>query len=223
MVDFPRTDSAGADAGRRRCVGAQPGLSGGLHRRRGHQLELRRSRRMEWVVIRTSWLKQDSVQVVRLEARDALDLLRPREIRDLRAARRRSEERSNWWTGPARLRWDRAGAGVRAAGERRAVADEQDRAAAAGAFQQVERAGVGADDGAVRDAGDLLGPRVQPDHGRKLLHPAGSAGQVRMDGARGQGLPDRGGQSGAAEGRDLPGVLSDAAGGRRRRRACNRA
>ena len=36
-----------------------------------------------------------------------------------------------------------------------------------------------------------------------------------MDGAGGQGLPDRGGQSGEAQGRDLPRVLPDdqAAGG----------
>ena len=55
---------------------------------------------------------------------------------------------------------------------RRAVADEQGGAAATGALQQVERAVVGADDGAVRDAGGLFGPRVEPDCGRVLLHPA---------------------------------------------------
>ena len=72
---------------------------------------------------------------------------------------------------------------------------------------------MGADDGAVRDAGDLLGPGMEPDHGRELLHPARAEGQVRMDGAGGQGLSDCGGQSDAAEGRDLSGVVSDAAGG----------
>ena len=36
-------------------------------------------------------------QDVRMEARDALDLLRPREIRDLRAAGRGRRRRSSWW------------------------------------------------------------------------------------------------------------------------------
>ncbi len=80
--------------------------------------------------------------------------------------------------------------------------------AATGALQQIERAGVGADDGAVRDAGGVFGSRVEPDGGRELLHPAGAGGQVRVDGAGGQGLSDRGGQPDAAAGRDLPGVLS---------------
>ena len=66
--------------------------------------------------------------------------------------------------------------------------------------------------GLVRDAGGVFGPRVEPDGGRELLHPAGAGGQVRVDGAGGQGLPDRGGQPGAAAGRDLPGVLPDAGG-----------
>ena len=66
-----------------------------------------------------------------------------------------------------------------------------------------------------------LGPGVEPDRRGDLLHPAGPGRPVRVDGAGRQGLPDRGGQPGAAEGRDLPGVLPDEPGGNiERRRRC---
>ena len=51
--------------------------------------------------------------------------------------------------------------------------------------------------------------RVEPDRGRILLHPTRAGRPVRVDGAGGQGLPDRGGQPGPVEGRDLPGLLPD--------------
>ena len=44
---------------------------------------------------------------------------------------------------------------------------------------------------------------------RSLLHPARQGRPVRVDGAGGQGLSDRGGQPGPVEGRNLPGLLSD--------------
>jgi hypothetical protein len=74
------------------------------------------------------------------------------------------------------------------------------RAVATGALQQIERVGVGADDGAIRDAGGVFGTGVEPDGGRILLHPTWTGGQVWVDGAGGEGLPDRGGQPGADEG-----------------------
>ena len=49
--------------------------------------------------------------------------------------------------------------------------------------------------------------------GRVVLHPARTGRQIRVDGAGRKGLSDRGGQSGPAEGRDLPSLLSDGAGG----------
>ncbi len=94
-------------------------------------------------------------------------------------------------------------------------ADEQGGAAAVGALQQIERAGVGIDDGAVRDAGGLLGSRVEADCRRVLLHPTGAGGPVRVDGAGRARLPGGGGEPEPAEGRDLSGVLPDAAGGGR--------
>src|SRR5262245_40595538 len=51
-----------------------------------------------------------------------------------------------------------------------AVDVEPRRVASARAFQQIERAELGADDGIVRDAGGLFGSRILADGGRKLLH-----------------------------------------------------
>ena len=50
---------------------------------------------------------------------------------------------------------------------------------------------------------------VQSDRRRILLHSTGSRRPIRVDGTRGQGLSDRSGQPGSAEGRDLPCLLPD--------------
>ena len=165
----------------------------------------------EWVVLRTRNLKKDGWKTRSGGPRRG-GLLRQAEFPDLREERR-GRGRFGWWTKG------------RTAGETRSACRcsrlripeglwllNRAGSAATGAFQQIERAGVGADDGAVRDAGGVFGSRVEPDGGRELLHPAGAGGQVRMDGAGGEGLSDRGGQSEAAAGGDLPGVLSGAGG-----------
>src|SRR5690242_19037369 len=81
-----------------------------------------------------------------LEESNALALLRPREVPDIRAARRKWTDYANrqWstWTGRTR-----DGPAIHDAGERRAVADEQSRPTAVGALQQVECTIVGADNG----------------------------------------------------------------------------
>ena len=83
-------------------------------------------------------------------AGDAVDLLRPRELPDLPAGGRIEPDRADG-RGAARAGGAAAGAGVPDEGVRGAVADEQGGAAATGTLQQVERAFVGADDGAVRE------------------------------------------------------------------------
>ncbi len=44
---------------------------------------------------------------------------------------------------------------------------------------------MGSDDGIVRDAGDLLGTRLGSGDGRVVLHSAGPARPIRVDGATG--------------------------------------
>src|SRR5271157_3729862 len=77
---------------------------------------------------------------------------------------------------------------------------------------------MGADDGAVRDAGGVLGQRIQTGSGRNVLPATRPERPVRVGGAGRKGIPNRGGQPKSTEGRDLPGVLSVDPGGRHERR-----
>ena len=132
---------------------------------------------------------------------DAVVVLRQTEVPDLLSTQddgSRKRGRVLVDRGSARAGEAGSSSAVRAADSGRAVAAEPGGIAATGAFQQIERAGVGADDGVVRDAGGVLGPRVEPDGGGELLHPTRAGRQVRMDGAGREGVSDRGGQSDAA-------------------------
>jgi hypothetical protein len=55
----------------------------------------------------------------------------------------------------------------------------------------------------------VFGSGMEPDCRGVVLHPTGAAGPLRVDGAGGEGLSDCGGQPGSAQGRNLPGLLSD--------------
>ena len=213
---FSASGGAGADPGGGRRLGRVAGVPGGLRGRRSHQLELRRARELEWVVIRTQLLQEGPAWRTRMADGDAVVYYDKRDFPDLLSTQETGRRaRRGWWTKGTHGLANCGRCRCSSCGCRKGLWLMNKAAlAATGALQQVERAGVGADDGAVRDAGGLLGPGVEPDGGRELLHPTGAGRQVRVDGAGGQGLPDRGGQPDAAEGRDLPGVLSDAAGGR---------
>ena len=213
VVDFPRADQAAQNRaeedamGRSRAYlvdyGADEVINWDYDPRGG----------LDWAVIRTSWLRQAKVKDAKAE-RETRWMYYDRE--NFQIFRRSGRERADR-TGGRRA--------ARAGGLRQVpvfecddlggvVADEQGGAAAARTLQQIERAFVGADDGAVRDAGGVLGPGVEPDRGGVLLHPTWAGGPVRVDGAGGEGLPDRGGQPEPVERRDLPGVLPDEPGGR---------
>src|SRR5690242_8113526 len=69
---------------------------------------------------------------------------------------------------------------------------------------------MGAHHGAVRDAGGLLGARLEPGIRRILLHPAWSTRPLWMDRAGRACLSDRCRQSGKAARGNLQGLLCDA-------------
>lgn len=76
-------------------------------------------------------------------------------------------------------------------------------------FQQIECTWMGADHGAVCNAGGLLGPGMGSGNGRILLHTAWPARSIRLDRTGWDRLPDRCGQPYAVAGRDLQSVLCD--------------
>ncbi len=124
VVDFPRTGWPGVDASRRRRVGAQPGLSGGLQRRRADQLELRPARR--------TGVGGDPDVAAEAGQRQAFGWKRETrwiyydrekfEIYERRGADQKAIELTD--RGQARICRNRTRARLRAARERRALADQ---------------------------------------------------------------------------------------------------
>ena len=173
-----------ADAGGGRRLRAFASLPGGLQRRRRSSTGTTTRRGgLEWAVIRTSCLQQSKVTDAKWERETRWIYYDRENFQIYRKAGEDAADRADR-RGAARAGGAAAGAAVRVEGIGGAVADEQGGPAATGALQQVERAGVGADDGAVRHAGGLLGPGVEPDCGRILLHPTrhrttGSGGRSR--------------------------------------------